>query len=563
MDYDIKIVGGTIVDGTGAERYRGDLGVKDGRIVALGDAPGAAAETVDADGRVVAPGFVDPHTHYDAQVVWDRMLSISPWHGVTTVVMGNCGFGVAPTRPGDRDYMMRTLQTVEDMSFDAMQEGLGRDWPFESFGEYLDAVEGAGTAINVASLIGHTPVRLFVMGEGANDRAARPEEIVQMREIVRAGLKAGALGFATSGSRNHIDGDGKPVPSRFAEFEETKALARVLGEEGTGLFQATMGPSLFHDEFAEIAAETGRPVTWTALLSGMSGPGSHQAHLDRTREMRAQGLQVVPQVACRPIMVEFHFDSPAPFIGLSLFKPLFETDKAGRIAAYRDPEFRRHFKESYAPTSKKVLREWWNRAWIADSPSDPSLNETRLDEAAAARGVDPTDLALDLALADDLKTRFRVGVMNADEDEVAELLRADETVLALSDAGAHTGQLCDACYSTHLLGHWVREKGTLELERAIHMLTGRPAALFGVADRGLLAAGRPADLVMFDPATVGAGGLRRVRDMPAGAERLVSDAFGIDLVMVNGTVIRRDGADAVDPTGALPGRVLRHGRAAA
>jgi len=562
MQLDLKIVGGTVVDGSGTPGRVADVGVKDGRVVAIGKVDGAARETVDAAGRVVAPGFVDVHTHYDAQVLWDRQLSISPWHGVTTVVIGNCGFGVAPTRPQHRDMILRTLEKVEGMSLDALRAGVGAEWPFETFPEYLDTVERRGAAVNVGVLLGHTPLRTYVMGEDAVKRAADEAETRAMARIVEEAMAAGALGFATSGATTHHGYGGNPVPSRLAGEAEFDALVAAMRQGGRGILQATVGRNMFFDQFEAVARRYGTPVTWTALLAGMAGPGSHRRYLDRTRRLKEMGLEVVPQVACRPINFDFEFNEPFPFEMRPLFEPTMKTDRAGRRAIYSDPAFRQAFKADVAAGQKNAMAGWTGRAVVSVAPGRPELEERPLEQLAAERGLDPIDLALDLSLESDFAVRFRFGVLNYDEAEVAELLDDPNCVVALSDAGAHASQLCDACYSTYLLGHWVREKGKLSMERAIHMLTQRPAELFGLADRGLLAEGRPADVVVFDPATVGSGKLQRVHDMPAGADRLVVDAFGIDLVAVNGTPIRRAGADALGPAARLPGRVLRGGRAA-
>jgi len=561
MDYDLRIVGGTVIDGSGGPRRRGDVGIRGGRIVALGDAAGSARQTIEADGRIVAPGFVDIHTHYDAQIFWDRMLTISPWHGVTTVVMGNCGFGVAPTRRAHRDLILRTLEKVEGMSLEALQAGLGADWPFETFPEYLDAIETAGTAINAAALVGHTPVRMYVMGEESTERPATEGEIGQMRQIVREALGAGALGFATSKSTTHVGYEGRPVPSRLAELDEIRALAAPLAEFEHGVLQATVGRGLFFDEFATLARETGCPVSWTALLAGMMGPGSHRGLLERSAQIVKEGIPVYPQVACRPLNFEFNLREPFIFESLPLFKPVSAADFDGKCRIYGDAEFRAKLREKAGPGSEGNFGRRWADTMIAWCPSDRSLEERPLLEVARERGVDPIDLLCDLSLTDRLEPRFRMAVVNTDEDEVEELLTHPDTVLGLSDAGAHASQLCDACFSTHLLSRWVREREALTLERAVHMLTARPAEIFGIRDRGLLAEGRPADVVVFDPATVGAGPLQRVGDLPGGADRLVSEAFGIDAVIVNGAILRRNGADALTPEDPLPGRLLRRGHA--
>ena len=561
MTYDLKITGGTIVDGSGKPGFTGDLGVKDGKVVALGKAEGAADTTIDATGKVVSPGFVDVHTHYDAQILWDRMLSISPWHGVTTTVIGNCGFGVAPTKAIHRKLIMQTLEKVEGMSLEALEAGLGSNWPFETFPQYLDALEKRGSAINVAALFGHTPLRLYVMGEESTERAATADEIAAMKKLVREAMDAGAIGFGTSVSVSHNGYAGKPVPSRQATVEEMDALVSVMGELKRGLMQITIGRDFSTRHMAEVSRKYNVPVTWTALLSYLYGPGGHRKQLDLAAEQRKSGALVIPQVSCRPLNFEFTFAEPFIFDVMKFMNELAVAEArtpGTRRRAYADPAWREKLRSELTP----LFRNWWDRVIIAWAPSARELEEQPLPQAAARLGKDPVDLALDLALANDLQARFRMAVMNFDETEVAELITDPNTIIALSDAGAHASQLCDACYSTYLLGHWVRERKTFTIEQAVHNLTQRPAEMFGITDRGLLAEGRPADVVVFDPKTVGPGPLKRVYDLPAGADRLVSEASGIDAVIVNGKLIRRDGKDAVAANDKLPGRLLRHGKAA-
>jgi N-acyl-D-aspartate/D-glutamate deacylase len=563
---DLKITGGTIVDGTGAARVEGDVAVADGRVTSV-EAPGTladveAATTIDASGRVVAPGFVDIHTHYDAQVLWDRMLTVSPWHGVTTVVMGNCGFGVAPTRPEHRDLIVRTLEKVEGMSAAALRAGLGADWPFETFPQYLDAVEARGTVINAAAMIGHTPLRLSVMGEESTERSATDDEVAQMRRIVAEAIDAGAVGFATSKSGTHVGYEGRPVPSRAAEVAEIAAIAGALGDAGQGVIQATMGAGFAFAEFADITRATGRPISWTALLAGAGGPGIWQMLLDESVKLLDQGLPVHPQVSCRPLMFEFTMAEPFPFESMRIMGPISAApDLETKAGIYADPEFRQAFREKLAAGKGGVLGGSWDRTVVSWFPPDPNLQGRNVADLAAERGVDPSDLVLDLALESDLEARFRMAVLNFDEDEVEVLLKDPHTMLGLSDAGAHASQLCDACFSTHLLSRWVRERQALSLEEAVRKLTSEPAEIFGITDRGVLAPGRPADVVVFDADTVGCTELQRVNDQPAGADRLISAALGIDAVVVNGVLVRRDGTDTVDPAGSLPGRLLRNGSA--
>jgi N-acyl-D-aspartate/D-glutamate deacylase len=556
--FDLLIRGGTLVDGTGAPARRGDMGVRDGRIAALGDISGTAARVLDADGAVVAPGFIDIHTHYDVQVFWDRMLTISPWHGVTTVVMGNCGFAVAPTRPAHRDLILRTLENVEGMSIDAIRAGIGEHWPFETIPEYLDAIERLGTAINVGSLVGHTAVRLYVMGEEATEREATPDEIAQMRVIVGEGLRAGALGFATSKSPTHVGYAGRPVPSRAASLAEVEALASCLADVEHGVMQATLGSGFFLDEFAAIQRRNGKPVSWTALLGGMLGPDGHRFVLERSAAMQAEGVRVIPQVSCRPLNFEFQFKAPFPLESMSLFKPVSQADFAGKKRIYADPEFRRAFRERM---DGSLLAGRFEDMMISEYLPEPALAERTLAAVAAERGTHPVDLALDLSLQTELEARFRLAVLNTDDAVVGELLLHPSTMLGLSDAGAHASQLCDACAPTDLLARWVRDKGVLTVEQAVHQLSGQAADVFGITDRGRLEVGLAADVTIFDPRTVGCTPLRRVRDFPAGADRLISDATGVRAVVVNGVVVRQEGRDAVAADGPLPGRLLRGGRA--
>jgi N-acyl-D-aspartate/D-glutamate deacylase len=548
------IRGGTLVDGCGAAAYPGAVGIRDGRIAALGDVRGKAKQTIDAAGMIVAPGFVDIHTHYDAQVFWDRMLTISPWHGVTSVVVGNCGFGIAPTRPEHRELILRTLENVEGMSIDALNAGIGEEWPFETFPEFLDVIERRGTAINIGALVGHTPVRLCVMGEEATEREATADEIERMRSIVNEALRAGAIGFASSKSPSHVGYAGRPVPSRAASLAEIEALAGCLGDVGYGTLQATIGGGFFLDEFAAIQRATGRPVSWTALLGGMLGPDGHRHVLEKSEQLQQHGVQVVPQVACRPLMFEFQFKAPFPFESMSLFKPVSAADFEGKKRIYAAEDFRKAFRER---SEGAVFAANWKNTVVSDCVTDSTLNERIVAEIADERGMHPVDLALDLALQSNLETRFRMAIMNQDESIVAELLTHPSTMLGLSDAGAHASQLCDACAPTSLLAHWVRDKGVLSIEQAVRLLTSRSADLFGLHDRGRLAMGLAADITVFDPETVNCSPLRRVSDFPGGADRLISDAVGIEAVIVNGTVIRQQGKDVVAPDGDLPGQLLR------
>jgi N-acyl-D-aspartate/D-glutamate deacylase len=476
--------------------------------------------------------------------------------------MGNCGFGVAPTRREHRDLIVRTLEKVEGMDADALRAGLGEDWGFESFPEYLDAVEARGSAINVGVMIGHTPLRLSVLGEESTEREATAEETATMRAAVREALEAGAVGFATSKSDTHVGYAGRPVPSRLSATEEIASIAGALGDVGHGIMQATLGRGLLWDEMRAISEATGRPISWTALLAGAGGPDMWKVMLEISSKILDEGVPVHPQVSCRPLNFEFTMAQPFPFESMRNFQPISAAaDDDAKVAIYTDAAWRADLKESLASGHGGVLGGSWDRTVISWLPADPSLHERNVAEIAEERGVDPTDLVLDLALDSGLTARFRMAALNWDEDAVEVLLTDPHTMLGLSDAGAHASQLCDACFSTHLLSRWVRERKALSLEEAVRKLTSETADIFGLEGRGRLAVGNPADVVVFDAATVGCSPLRRVADQPGGAERLVSDAIGIDAVVVNGTIIRQSDKDLVPSTGPLPGRLLRAGKA--
>ncbi|MBM3508859.1 MAG: amidohydrolase family protein [Alphaproteobacteria bacterium] len=555
--FDLKITGGTIIDGTGQPGYAGDVAVKDGKIAALGTVVGAAAATIDARGRAVTPGFIDLHTHYDAQIAWDPSLAISSWHGITTVLMGNCGFSVAPTRTEHRDLVLRTLERVEGMSLAALRAGVGPDFPLHDFAAYLDAIERRGTLINIAASVGHTAVRLNAMGEDAVRRRATADEVAAMARLVRAARDAGAYGFTTSLSLGQFAYDGNPIPSRLADFDEIDTLANAFRAGGTGLMQASIGKLEYLDRFNDIAGRRDLTFTWTGILGGLTGPGSHRKYLAEAHATQARGLRVFPQFSPLPLEFEFDFDVPLPFERRPCLAATKALDRAGKIAAYRDPALRRAFKADIPDGIDASLAGWIERTTIVSAPHAPELDERPLAQAAAERGVHPIDLALDLAADSDLKAKFRLAILNFVDDEVAEILKDPCGVVAFSDAGAHASQLCNAHYSTHILQHWVRETGTLALSQAVYMLTGRPADVASFKDRGRLAVGFAADIVVFDPATIAATSLKRVYDLPAGGDRIVCEAPGIEAVIVNGTPIRQAGKDLPMP-GRYPGRVLRN-----
>ena len=549
--FDLLLRGARVVDGTGSPGRAADIAVTRNRIAAVAE-PGelaAGAEVVDLDGLVLAPGFIDIHTHYDAQVLWDPDLTPSSWHGVTTVVMGNCGFGIAPTRPEHRSTIARTLENVEDMSVDALEAGI--PWTFETFPEYLDAVAAQSPRLNVAAMIGHTPLRLYVMGDDAVERPATAHEIATMREHVAGALAAGAIGFATSRAPTHAGAGGRPVPSRQAEPDEVFAITQALADAGRGIVQITPGPGLFLEQFATLSKALGRPISWTALLTGIGRMPATET-LERGA---AFGGDVWPQIACRPLVMQVTLEDPFPFAMQPAFKEILALPRERRAELYADPAWRERAK----PDLDRGYGQRWGQTTVQETTAHRAIeNGPTLAAVAAERGVDPFDLLVDLSLAEDLKTRFRIVLSNDDDDQLAQLLRDPRTVLGLSDAGAHASQLCDACFSTHLLQVWSRERGVLTTEQAVWRLTGQPAQVFGLAGRGTIRKGNYADLVAFDPDTVAAGELERVWDLPAGADRLVAHSTGIDSVWVNGVASRRDGKDL---DGARAGVVIRGGNA--
>jgi len=544
---DLVLRGATVVDGSGAPGQAADVAVSGDRIVEVGDvATGAAREEVDLTGLVLAPGFIDIHTHYDAQVLWDPALTPSSWYGVTTVILGNCGFGIAPLRPPQRPTMMRTLETVEDMPLASLEAAI--DWSFETFDEYVAKLEGLPLALNVGAFVGHTPVRYYVLGDEASEREATPDEIHHMAEIVEQSMRVGAMGFASSVSNGHVGAYGKPVPSRLASEAEFQELLGALGRAGVGCFMiAGPGGPLSFKQFQALSVASGRPVLWSALLAGHTSRGTSvellEAHLDWDGDVR-------PQIACRPVVGQANFASPMTLQRVECFKEAAHLPQEARRALYEDPEWR-------ARAVPQMEAQWgarWDLVVVAESPRFGDLVGRSIEEIAKDRGRHPAEVMIDLSLEDDLLTRFTVVLANGDEEQLAGLLRHPHALVGLSDAGAHVGQLCDACFAPYLLGYWVREQQVLDLETAVWKLTGQPADYFRIAARGRIAPGAFADLVAFDPSTVGVAPLRRVHDLPGGANRVVSDPFGIEHVWVNGEQIRGDSAP-ID--GAGSGRFVR------
>jgi N-acyl-D-aspartate/D-glutamate deacylase len=551
MSADLVIKGGTVVDGTGAPGFRADVAVADGRIVGIGDHL-SGTRMLEADGHVVAPGFIDIHTHYDAQVFWDPALTPSSWHGVTSVVAGNCGFTIAPCRPEHRELIGRTLQHVEDMNLATLQAGI--PWDFETFPEYLDSVARRGTVLNYGAYVGHTALRLYVMGDDGYEREATEAELDAMAAVVREALLAGAVGFASTSAPTHNGDGGRPVPSRLADIDEMEALVTPLRELGRGVGAFTPGERVKHPEIYELQKRIGQPFTWTALLT-RRGSTFAQDMAAYTAAQQAEGARVYPQVTCRPLTFQMNLRDPFTFNTNAMWKALMDRPIEERLAAYTDPEWRRRAQEELDTAT--MFKPRWDHLRVEEA-RDPALVGRTVADLAAERGVGPLDAMIEVSIAEDFAPRFRDTVANDDEDIIADLLRQDGLVLGLSDAGAHVSQLCDACLPTDLLGNWVREREVLTLERAVHKLTGEPAALYAFAGRGGVAEGAFADLAVFDPDTVAPGPVRRIQDFPADGARLVADApSGMRHVLVNGTPIRVDGEPDADAVASRPGVVLR------
>ncbi len=539
------------MDGSGEPGREADVAITGNRISEIGMGLSGRVE-LDAGGHVVAPGFIDIHTHYDAQVFWDPALSPSCFHGVTSVIAGNCGFSIAPTRPGHQDLIARTLENVEDMNVDSLAEGI--PWDFETFPEYLDSISRRGIALNFGAYIGHTALRLFVVGDEAYERASTDEEVARMVEVVAEAIDAGAAGLATSFAMTHRGADGLPIPSRFATREEFEALIGVLGQKRRGVVSVAPGEQVGIDDMYALQPQVGVPFTYGALLTFPNG--RHEESAARNREAWAEGIEVWPQVTPRPLTFQMVMSDPFTLNVNPEFAALMSEDHDARLKAYDDEDWRDRTAEAFE--HQKAMRPRWETFQIAETAARPELVGRRLTDVAEEQGVRPLDVLLDTAVSDDLTTRISCIIANDDLDGVAMLLQQDGCTLGLSDAGAHVGQLCDAPQATDFLGNWVRDRELMSMEKAVRKLSAVQADLFNLVDRGYLREGAYADVVVFDPDTVAPGPLRRVRDFPANAERLTADAsVGIAHVLVNGTAIRRDGEVDQGGVNAHPGAILR------
>ena len=556
--HDLVIDNALVIDGLGTPARRGGVAVKDGRIAAVGADLGAASQRVDAGGLVLAPGIVDIHTHYDAQLTWDPFATPSTALGVTTVVIGNCGFTIAPCRPPDRDLTLRALTHVEGMSLEALRAGVR--WDFESYPEYLDAMERRGVVPNVASFVGHSSVRTYVLGADATKRPATDAEIAEMRRIVLEAVRVGALGFATSTAEQHNGENGVPMPSRLADEREMMALTGALGEAGRGVFMLTKGMTSTIPWLEKVAAANGRPVMIAAMFIDPGDPTRVFREVGEIEAARARGRELWAQVGCFPLGMEFTLRHPYPLEAFLGWRPAIEAaDEAAYRRVLADPSFRKTLKEESASTGvpNRFSDKTWPHLTIMDVTREGHrhLQGQTIGELAQASGRHPLDVFLDFGLDGELDAMFDCRLFNTDEDEVRKLLRHQHAAVALSDAGAHLSFLCEAGFGLHLFGHWVRERGDLTLEEAVKRVTSDVASAYRIPGRGRLAPGACADLILFDPRTVARGDKRRVNDLPTGATRLDTPAVGLHGVWVNGV-------RTVDERGVIadcgrPGRVLR------
>jgi N-acyl-D-aspartate/D-glutamate deacylase len=561
MTYDLVIRGGTIIDGSGLPRYRADVGIRGDRIARIGTIHGRGREELDARHRVVAPGFIDGHTHMDAQVAWDPLGTCSCWHGVTSVVMGNCGFTLAPCRPDERHLVVRNLERAEDIPAEAMQAGI--EWTWETYAQYLDAVARWPKGINYAGYVGHSALRTYAMGERAFSEPATVEDLAAMKRELADALAAGAIGFTTSRTRNHETADRRPVASRVADWSEVRALVQVMGDLGAGIFEIAgedTGRDLdrrrdYLGRLRDLAVETGVPVTW-GMFSSRFAPDAWRAYFELLDETARDGGRMFAQVHSRALSVVLSFETRLPFDRLPEWKDVRQRPLDEQRALLRDAEVRRRLVHAAATAeygrvvgadARKPDFEW---LMLMEDPCGPHRS---LAEIARARGVDPVEALIDLALERDLKAFFVQPVFNENLDHVLEMMKHPRSVVTFSDSGAHVSQIMDSSLQTQVLADWVRRRGALTLEEGVRMLSFEPASAWGLHERGLLREGLAADVVVFDPDRVAPVMPEVVNDLPAGARRLRQKSTGFDASIVNGQVVLRDG----EHTGALPGRVLR------
>ncbi|MBJ20882.1 MAG: amidohydrolase family protein [bacterium] len=562
MPHDLLIKNGTVIDGSGGPARRADVAIQKGRIASIGDLAGeAASETLDAGGHVVAPGFIDGHTHMDAQVYWDPLGSCSSYHGVTSVVMGNCGFTLAPSREDARELVVRNLERAEDISPDAMAEGIS--WGFETYAEYMGVLDRLPKGINYSGHVGHSALRAYVMGERAFEEEATAEDLDAMKRELASGLAAGAMGFSTSRTLNHQTSDNRPVASRLANWEEIRELVGVTGAVG-GIFEISNEDAPIGDPDAQpeyfgrieaLAKESGAAIMF-GVGSNRRDPEGWKPWMGLIDRLSESGGRAFAQVHSRQFNILINFEGQLPFDSLPEWKALRAQPRAEQIRLLRDPPTRArliheaHHGRYGDAVGAEARRPDYDWVWRMDEPLGP---HPRISDLAREAGVDPVEMMIDIALETDLKQIFIQPFANQDQDQVLSLMKHPRSIVTFSDAGAHVSQISDCSIATHLLGYWVRQEQAVALEEAISMLTAQPAAAFGFSDRGRLKEGYVADLAIFDPATVAPGTPEIQHDLPGGARRLVQMATGFLATVVAGEILLRKG----EHTGALPGQLLR------
>ena len=562
MPHDLLIKNGMIVDGTGADGFRGNLAISDGIITDVGSVDGRSKRVLDAEGHVVAPGFVDGHTHMDAQVFWDRLGSCSCYHGVTSVVMGNCGFTLAPCRENEADLVFRNLERAEDISRDAMLAGI--DWQWESFPEYLEALDRVPKGINYAGYIGHSALRTYVMGARAFTEQASEDELKSMGQLVQEAVQAGAVGFSTSRSRNHQTSDHKPVSSRLASWEEVSYLVSEMRKTGAGMFEIaaedTGGDptkiSDYQNRLKKLAIESGAPITW-GMFSSHRNPAYWRSFFNLLDDVAEAGGTMFAQVHSRALNVIYSFESNTPFDSWEGWRDVRRLPLAEQRQKLSTPAIKARLVEIANTASDRhkqstilVRPPNWHWVFIMDEPSG---GHRRMDEVARERGVTPPELMIDLTLESDFKVMFRRPIANETDDDILEMMTHPKSVVTFSDSGAHVSQIMDSSLQTHLFSHWVREERALSVEQAVHLITAQPAQRWGLHDRGLLQEGKAGDVLIFDPDMIGPNMPEVVDDLPSGARRLKQTASGIHTSIVNGEVFLQDN----EHTGSKSGELLR------
>ena len=559
MQYDLVVKNGWVIDGSGGPRYRADIGVTAGKIAALGRINANAARTIDADGQVVTPGFVDGHTHMDAQIFWDPIGASSCYHGVTTVIMGNCGFTLAPCAKHDADFVFRNLERAEDMPREAMLAGI--DWQWETFPEFLKVIDGLPKGINYGSYIGHSALRTYVMGERAFTEQATADELRRMVGVVTEAIRAGAIGFSTSRTFNHLTSDDRPVASRVADWSEVCALVNAMGEIGAGIFEiANEDPGRmpecqreYFERLRDLAVQSGRPMTF-GMFSMRIAPEIWRVFYELPAEVAAAGGRVFVQAHTRSISTYLSFKSHTPFDAWDVWRDVRSQPLHEQKALLLDPQIKRKLVavasrpyQGPAVVGAEARPPEWDWIWLVNGVNDEEL----MADVAKARGVHPAEAMIDIALERDFDVFFRQPLANEDQDHVLEMMQHPDSIVTFSDSGAHIAQIMDSSLQTHLLSHWVREKEAFTLEHAVRLITYDTATAWGLHDRGLIREGMNADLVVFDPASIAPDMPVLVHDLPAGAARLKQTATGISATVVNGEIVLEDN----EHTGALPGRL--------